>query len=657
MEDLHTRLAEVSPPESLLTRIYYATKDGMPFAVYNLLNSRRRDKANCLINQKILGADGHHCTPLIIAAYYGHDNVVNMLLNKFKPNLEEEGTVKFEECIVKGATALWCAAAAGYLAVVKTLVKAGADVNHTTEQNSTPLRAACFIGRLDIVKYLIEHNADVNISNYINNTCLMLAAHKGYFDLVLLLLERGAKQNAKANCSATALHFAAEGGHADIVLKLLQYGTNITKDVSGMTPLLAAAKCAKEAVVECLIECAEVSKEETIDAYELLGAAYVNTANKNDDFLKVAYKYLWKAMKLRFSDPDNIIHKKLGETVKAYDHWKECETLQELKSIENNQNAIHMEALAIQERILGKHNPDVAYHIIFRGAIFADNGRFDRSIDLWFYALYLQQLNNVSVANDLLRFAQVFAQMIHIGVNLEFSQLLNVLEASVTELTRNKSKINNPDSKKDIKKHIEEMESNITSTLYMLSILTKLLNLNKSGYTEQEKKKAYYQVHKLCALQLHLSDGQTLLHLAVNEKTPVDGFYIHRICKFPCATTTKLLVFCGADVNAMDNKRNTPLHTIVRYRRSAIDVITFGSIIHELVDAGAHVDIVNNIGMTPYDANNIGEAQQILKIQAEMSLKCIAARVIKTYNLPYLKKVPRSLERFIELHGPILHST
>lgn len=54
---------------------------------------------------------------------------------------------------------------------------------------------------------------------------------------------------------------------------------------------------------------------------------------------------------------------------------------------------------------------------------------------------------------------------------------------------------------------------------------------------------------------------------------------------------------------------------------------------------------------------HIGEAQQRLKIQAEMSLKCIAARVIKTYNLPYLKKVPRSLERFIELHGPILHST
>lgn len=144
---------------------------------------------------------------------------------------------------------------------------------------------------------------------------------------MLLLLERGAKQNAKANCSATALHFAAEGGHADIVLKLLQYGTNITKDVSGMTPLIAAAKCAKEEVVECLIEWADVSKEETIDAYELLGAAYVNTANKNDDFLKVAYRYLWKAMELRYASASALMCTRI-ECVQ----WRTKESLPLLKS-------------------------------------------------------------------------------------------------------------------------------------------------------------------------------------------------------------------------------------------------------------------------------------------------------------------------------------
>ena len=40
--------------------------------------------------------------------------------------------------------------------LVEALVNAGADVNHVTRTNSTPLRAACFEGRLDIVKYLCE---------------------------------------------------------------------------------------------------------------------------------------------------------------------------------------------------------------------------------------------------------------------------------------------------------------------------------------------------------------------------------------------------------------------------------------------------------------------------------------------------------------------
>lgn len=57
--------------------------------------------------------------------------------------------------------------------------------------------------------------------------------------------------------------------------------------------------------------------------------------------------------------------------------------------------------------ILGQHNPEVPYHIVFRGAVFADYARFDRCIDLWLHALNLKQLNDVSVVKDLLRFAQV----------------------------------------------------------------------------------------------------------------------------------------------------------------------------------------------------------------------------------------------------------
>lgn len=93
--------------------------------------------------------------------------------------------------------------------------------------------------------------------------------------------------------------------------------------------------------------------------------------------------------------------------VPAYENCIECQTLQDLEAIQRNQNALHMESLSIRERVLGKHNPEVPHPVIFRGAVFADNARFDRCIELWLHALNLRQLNHVSVVKDLLRFAQV----------------------------------------------------------------------------------------------------------------------------------------------------------------------------------------------------------------------------------------------------------
>lgn len=121
---------------------------------------------------------------MIVAARNGHEKVIKVLLTKFKPDLEKEAIVKFDGYTIEGASALWCAAGAGHLSVVKTLVKAGADVNHPTKTNSTPLRAACFDGRLDIVKYLYSHSADIHLANIYNNTCLMIAAFKGHTDVV-----------------------------------------------------------------------------------------------------------------------------------------------------------------------------------------------------------------------------------------------------------------------------------------------------------------------------------------------------------------------------------------------------------------------------------------------------------------------------------------
>ena len=53
---------------------------------------------------------GQRCSPLLIAARNGKENVVKMLLGKFNPNIEQEGDVKFDGYVIEGASPLWCAA-------------------------------------------------------------------------------------------------------------------------------------------------------------------------------------------------------------------------------------------------------------------------------------------------------------------------------------------------------------------------------------------------------------------------------------------------------------------------------------------------------------------------------------------------------------------
>lgn len=103
------------------------------------------------------------------------------------------------------------------------------------------------------------------------------------------------------------------------------------------------------------------------------------------------------AMQFRYSDPENVVRKKCLPPVPAYENWIESQTVQDLQAIQFNHNSIHMEALTIRERILTRKCPDVAHPVVYRGAVCADNGRFDRCESLWLHALELRQSNKVII--------------------------------------------------------------------------------------------------------------------------------------------------------------------------------------------------------------------------------------------------------------------
>jgi ankyrin repeat protein len=124
------------------------------------------------------------------------------------------------------------AAGAGDLAVVQSMLAAGADVNgrarfQLLRQHSTPLIVAAEQGHVQVVRALIAAGADVNALDGLDTenqktgtTALTLAAEKGHTEVLQALLAANANPDIGLEDGTTALMNAAEGGRVE-VLKLL----------------------------------------------------------------------------------------------------------------------------------------------------------------------------------------------------------------------------------------------------------------------------------------------------------------------------------------------------------------------------------------------------------------------------------------------------
>jgi ankyrin repeat protein len=116
-----------------------------------------------------------------------------------------------------GFAALHFAARQGYADIVRTLVAAGADVNHVNPgDQSTPLVVATINGHFDIGRYLLENGADPNLASRNGVTPLYgainvqwapkalypqprayLQQDMTYLEFMTLLLEKGANPNVR----------------------------------------------------------------------------------------------------------------------------------------------------------------------------------------------------------------------------------------------------------------------------------------------------------------------------------------------------------------------------------------------------------------------------------------------------------------------------
>ncbi|XP_030835495.1 ankyrin repeat domain-containing protein 17 isoform X5 [Strongylocentrotus purpuratus] len=194
--------------------------------------------------------ESNHDTALTIACAGGHDDLVQMLLEK-NANIEHRDK--------KGFTPLILAATAGHYKTVQILLNHNADIEAQSERTKdTPLSLACSGGRYEVVELLLSHNANKEHRNVSDYTPLSLAASGGYVNIIKLLLRYGAEINSRtgSKLGISPLMLAAMNGHTAAVKLLLDMGSDINAQIetNRNTALTLACFQGRTEVVSLLVD-------------------------------------------------------------------------------------------------------------------------------------------------------------------------------------------------------------------------------------------------------------------------------------------------------------------------------------------------------------------------------------------------------------------
>nr|XP_036587170.1 ankyrin repeat-containing protein [Colletotrichum truncatum]KAF6797901.1 ankyrin repeat-containing protein [Colletotrichum truncatum] len=199
--------------------------------------------------------DNSNRSALSWAAGNGHEAIVQMLLDTNKAEVDSRDYSK--------RSPLSRAAGGGHEAIVKILLDTNkVEVDSRDYNDQSPLSWAAGNGHEAVVDMLLDTNkVEVDSRDYSNRSPLSWAAGSGHDDIVKMLLDTGKVEvDSMDNSNRSALSWAAGGGHEAIVKILLD--TNKvevdSRDYNDQSPLSWAAGNGHEAVVDMLLDTNEV---------------------------------------------------------------------------------------------------------------------------------------------------------------------------------------------------------------------------------------------------------------------------------------------------------------------------------------------------------------------------------------------------------------
>lgn len=411
---------------------------------------------------RIYDEDTQQCTLLTIACLNGHENIIGMILDNYKPNLEVHNSILFGDENKKPqmcthVTVLWVAAAVNNFQIVQLLVEHGANVNHTTKTNSTPLRSACYNGNLDVARYLIAHGADVHITKENNDTNLAVSVYRKHLHMATYLVdELGCDVNVCDIDGRSPLYDAVNRGSMELAEFLLNRGArNFRASYDQMSPLMWAAE--KRHIDLMRLIASHSSLIEQIEAEELFGSAFVCT-NLDERDVEQCFEHFHRALELRLGHQFSKVLP-TTTTKDIFEHRRECQTIEQLKDLQLNRSSLCIEALLVRERLLGPHNAEYRYSLRHYGAVLADSGQHHQAIAFWMYELQLRQEYSIEIdAENLRHFASIFSEMVHLSLEIPIDALLIVMKV-IAEMLTNDTK---------------DFDYNLYTLLFLITIISRV---------------------------------------------------------------------------------------------------------------------------------------------------------------------------------------
>ncbi|XP_071108799.1 uncharacterized protein [Haliotis cracherodii] len=203
------------------------------------------------------------CTPIMVAAVFGHKSVFDFLESEGADLslVDTEGNSllhlacaggnmtivqhllsdsNINQRGMNGCTPIMAAADNGHKGVFDFLESEGADLSLVDTTGNSLLHLTCVGGNMTIVQHLLS-DSNINQRGKRERTPIMVAAFKGHKRVLDFLESKGADLSLVDTDGNSLLHLACQGGNMTIVKHLLLDSNINQRGMNGLTPIMFAA--------------------------------------------------------------------------------------------------------------------------------------------------------------------------------------------------------------------------------------------------------------------------------------------------------------------------------------------------------------------------------------------------------------------------------